>query len=266
MFRDKVHASAQNRYMTKLASCVALLFSSSLCFANVRIAVTVDDLPRHGDMPKSETRMQLTDEMLDAFDHHHLKGVYGFINALGVEQIPEHLATLREWVKRGQFLGNHTYSHADLTDVSVSEYEQEILKNEPTLQQVFHGDFKWFRFPYLDEGKDSKHDQIRAFLAAHGYRIAEVSMSFDDWSMQSDYAAAVDRGDTAAVAALEKTYLDRANAAIPPGGVTVILLSHIGAFTAHMMDKLLTMYEQAGAEFVSLPEAAGIAGTSGAGS
>jgi hypothetical protein len=47
-------------------------------------------------------------------------------------------------------------------------------------------------------------------LKAHGYRIASVTMSFGDYAWNEPYARCMAKGDAAAVAVLEASYLKAA--------------------------------------------------------
>jgi peptidoglycan/xylan/chitin deacetylase (PgdA/CDA1 family) len=39
---------------------------------------------------------------------------------------------LKEWISRGFDLGNHTYSHSDINDLSPEQVEEEIMRGEST--------------------------------------------------------------------------------------------------------------------------------------
>ena len=45
-----------------------------------RVAITVDDLPQHGPLPRGVTRTAVHTQLLDAFEHHGIDKVRGFIN------------------------------------------------------------------------------------------------------------------------------------------------------------------------------------------
>src|SRR5262245_21935063 len=162
--------------MTK-AILTALLFLFSLqTHAAIRVAVTVDDLPEHGEAPKGVTRVEIARKMLTELKNHSVPEVYGFINA---EQLADE-RPLREilqlWVEAGYSLGNHSYSHKSLTKTSVADYKREIERNEKSLQ-FYAGAFAWryFRYPYLHERNTlEKRNAIRAYLKERNYKIAQV--------------------------------------------------------------------------------------------
>lgn len=249
-----------------VALILCVLYSSSV-LAATQVALTIDDLPRHGAIPAGVTRLQIARQILDTLEKHHLQGVYGFLNGKKIDETEGGAEILHEWVRRGQFLGNHSYSHADLNKTNLKDYEQDIKKNEAALADYFpHGDYKWFRYPFLDEGMTlKKRGHVHSFLEKHGYKIAQVSVTFGDWNWQDPYARCADKADGRMVKKLKDSYIKSALSALQYNRqlsdqlfereIQFVLLVHVGAFTASMLDTLLTTYEKAGVEFVSLESA-----------
>ena len=125
-----------------------------------QVAITFDDLPLHGDLPPGESRLQVARSILETIRREHLPPVYGFINAVDMQDDPALIDVLTAWRAAGQPLGNHTYSHKGLNKLSVAAFERDIEKNEPTLSSVAAGsDWRWLRYPYLWEGDnlDKRH-------------------------------------------------------------------------------------------------------------
>jgi peptidoglycan/xylan/chitin deacetylase (PgdA/CDA1 family) len=231
------------------------------------IAITVDDLPVHGSYPPGATPQQVADQMLAAFRAAGVSNVYGFVNAVKVQDQPETERVLQDWRTAGMMLGNHGWSHRTLSEMSLAEFEHELLKNEPVLARNAGGsDWHWFRYPFLDEGKDAaQRAAARQILAKHGYRVAAVSMSFSDWQWTAPYARCMARHDSAAVAELERMYLAAARESIAVSrdaahkllgrDIPYVLLMHVSAMSAHMMPQLIDLYRTARFGFVSLPQA-----------
>jgi len=233
----------------------------------LEIAITVDDLPVHGSYPPGATPQQVADQMLAAFRAAGVSGVYGFVNAVKVQDQPETERVLRDWRAAGMMLGNHGWSHRSLSDMSLAEFEDELVKDEPVLVTTAgQSDWLWFRYPFLDEGKGpAQRVAARQVLAKHGYRVAAVSMSFGDWQWTAPYARCMGRQDSAAVAELERMYVAAARESIAASrdaaykllgrDIPYVLLMHVSAMSAHMMPRLLDLYRTAGFRFVSLPQA-----------
>ncbi|MGZ6098874.1 MAG: hypothetical protein ACXWLL_10800, partial [Myxococcaceae bacterium] len=47
----------------------------------IRVAITVDDLPRHGPEAPGQGRLALHRALLEALGRHHVPRVYGFVNS-----------------------------------------------------------------------------------------------------------------------------------------------------------------------------------------
>ncbi|MGA7525206.1 MAG: polysaccharide deacetylase family protein [Acidobacteriaceae bacterium] len=232
-----------------------------------QVAVTVDDLPVHGALPPGETRLEVAQRVIRALKAAHVPPTYGFVNGQRVEDHPTTVDVLAAWRKAGFPLGNHTWSHQNLDQVPLKEFENDIAKDEPLLGLQMKGaDWHWFRFPYLAEGNTiEKKTGIRVYLAQHGYKIADVTMSFDDYDWNGPYARCSEKHDEAKIVWLEHSYLRAAEEDIAyrhamaqklfGHDIPYVLLMHIGAFDARMLPRLLAMYRRRGFTFVSLTDA-----------
>src|SRR4051812_45639409 len=95
--------------------------------APIRIALTFDDLPAHGDLPPDVTRLAVIRSILATLAAHHVPPTYGFVNGAKVKAHPEDGEVLRAWVAAGQPLGNHGYSHLSLDEkADVGAYLRDI--------------------------------------------------------------------------------------------------------------------------------------------
>jgi len=251
-----------------IAMCaVALLSGNAGAAASRTMAITFDDLPTHGALPPGETRLAIVTRIIGALQSRGTPPVYGFTNGSPLEREPELQSVLAAWRSAGFPLGNHTWSHSNLNQETSDAFETDILRNEPILKQQMAGaDWRWLRFPYLAEGETpQKATAIRRFLGARGYRIAAVTMDFQDYAFNDPYARCLDKGDLAGVARLERGYLNAAGAemsyartlslAATAREIPYVLLLHAGAFDARMLPRLLSLYSQNGFRFISLAEA-----------
>ena len=248
-----------------LASCAAVPQAPSAA-PQPEIAITIDDLPVHAPFPPGVTPNQVNAQMIAALKAAGVP-VIGFVNGIGVEQHPETIQALRDWRAAGFVLGNHTWSHPFLSKMSLSDWENELTKNEPLLAPLDgHTDWRWFRYPFLDEGKDEAQNVgARQILAKHGYRIADVTIGWGDWAFTGAWARCHAAGNTAAVAELERMYMDAAKLNIPIARQTAhllygrdipyVLLMHVSAMSAHMMPQVIQTFRDAGFRFVSIAEA-----------
>ncbi|MBO9623277.1 MAG: polysaccharide deacetylase family protein [Sphingomonas sp.] len=230
------------------------------------IAITFDDLPSHAALPPGETRVGVVERILAALKAAHAPAT-GFINGVKLESEPESAAVLDRWRAAGLPLGNHGWRHANLNDLTDAQFAEELARNEPILRdKMGTADWHWFRYPFLSEGKDTeRRARVRRLLAAKGYKVASVTMDFGDWAYNDTYARCMAKGDTAAVAEMEKAWLagaaanaDRSRAmsqALHGRDIPYVLLMHLGAFDARMLPQLLDLYRRKGFRLVSLEEA-----------
>jgi peptidoglycan/xylan/chitin deacetylase (PgdA/CDA1 family) len=240
-------------------------------FAASELAITIDDLPRHGPLPEGVTRTDLTHKMLDALKKHKVPEVYGFVNAAKIsgkeDSEPKLIDDLKLWVKAGYPLGNHTFSHIDLNKATADEFNHEITENEAVLKKL-NGKMNWhfLRYPYLREGDTlEKRNAVRAFLKKNHYQVAQVTVDFEDWSWNGPYVRCLKEKKLEDIAWLKQTYLQNAmdqmkrakllSQALFKHPIKHILLLHIGAMDAEMLDELLTAYEKIGVKFIGLSAA-----------
>lgn len=248
-------------------ACVVLAMVAVASAQAPQLAFTWDDLPAHSVLPQGETRVDIGRKIIAAMQAAHMPPVYGFVNGSFLQNEPLSAPMLTEWRKAGLMLGNHTWSHMDLNQSSVADWEADVLKNEPVLKQYAYGiDWHWLRFPFLSEGNTlEKRDAIREFLAEHGYKIADVTMDFGDYMYNEPYARCVAKKDDAAIKQLEESYLKIADQAIDNSRaiaiseygreIPYVLLMHVGAFDARMLPRLIALYKSRGFEFITLEEA-----------
>jgi xylan 1,4-beta-xylosidase len=232
-----------------------------------KLAITFDDLPLHGPIPEGETPLSIARRMAAALKAAGLINVMGMVNGRWTMTQPDTIEALRAWRAAGLPLGNHTWSHSNLNQITTAQFEQEIAENEPLLQKLEpNGDWKWVRYPFLAEGDDpTKRAEIRKFLASRGYKIAAVTADFGDWQWTAPYARCVAAHDVRGIAELKRLYMQSARESVTyervlsktlyGRDIPYVLLMHIGALDSHMLPQLLDMYRQAGFRFVSLPEA-----------
>jgi peptidoglycan/xylan/chitin deacetylase (PgdA/CDA1 family) len=243
------------------------LFASGLPHATApQMALTFDDLPAHGSLPPGETRVEVISKFVGALQHANVPSAYGFVNGNWLETHPEDLRALQIWRDAGYPLGNHAWSHMNLNDHTLEEFEADVTRNEPLLSKWKDNDWHWFRFPFLAEGDTpEKRAGVRAFLLQHGYKVGGVTMSFADYLWTEPYARCRAKGDTQAVALLEKSYLAAVEENIGyyrsmsqtllGRDIPYVLLMHVSALGAEMMPRVLDLYRAKGFQFVTLEEA-----------
>ena len=237
----------------------------------IELAITVDDLTRPPFEPAQESAELVIGRLVAAFSRHHVPPVTGFLNGWSVERHPEDEAAVANWLAAGNRLGNHTYAHSDLGRVNIPSFLADIDRNEAVLLKLAGApererDWRVFRYPFLQEGAtESAREAVRAHLLARGYRIAQVTVDFEDWEWFPVYARCAGAGSERDVDALRADYREAARVALLAADararelfgrpIRQILLLHAGAFTAEMIEDLLAQYEALGVRFISLDAA-----------
>jgi len=264
--------------MCNVVAAVLLVFSATLGFSQVpaaqtpaapQMAITFDDLPVHGPLSPGESRIDIATKIIAALHEAGVAPVYGFVNGADLEQHPGDEDVLKAWREAGNMLGDHSWSHMNLNQHSLEEFEADVNRNQPLLMQLTkdkNEDWHWFRFPFLAEGDTpEKRAGIRKFLAQRGYKIAAVTMSFGEYQWNEPYTRCKAKGDEKGIALLQSSFLSAAedsisyyremSRALYGRDIPYVLLMHIGALDAEMMPRLFDLYQSKGFQFVTLPQA-----------
>jgi peptidoglycan-N-acetylglucosamine deacetylase len=260
----------------------AILFTSSLftpvthAAAARSIALTFDDLPMavvgndHVAGPL-ETTQRVNRELLDALRRHHVTAI-GFVNEAKLNVQAERdarAAILEDWLNAGMLLGHHGYRHVQFSDTTLEGYEDEFLRGDIITARLLvqhHLAERYFRHPYLDTGDTQQKKQgFDAFLTAHGYAVAPVTMQNEDWMFNAPYTEARNQRNVAETKRVRDAYLAHTSAMFASAEdlarstfgreIPLVIMMHDDLLNAENLDAVLTLMEQRGYRFVSLPDA-----------
>ena len=238
---------------------------AGMCAAQ-KLAITFDDLPSNGALSPGVTQAETAKAVVAILKKRHVPPVYGFINAKKLEGNSDGAEALKLWAA-AEPVGNHTYAHMDLEKNPAEAYEREIEEDEPTLELLqAKGDWRWLRYPYLHEGDTvEKRRAVRAYLKARGYRIAQVTLDWEDYLWNFAYVRCVAKGDTKPMEWLRSSYLSTASEFINLGReqakliygheINYVLLMHLGAFSSTILPDALDLLKKKGFKLVTLEEA-----------
>src|SRR5262245_31898863 len=104
------------------------------------MALTFDDLPyvnMAGGAYVAHARAATT-KILNTLKKHNAPAV-AFVNEGKLTDSAEREARidlLRQWVKQGETLGNHTYSHRDFNQLTVEQFEADIANGDADARQL----------------------------------------------------------------------------------------------------------------------------------
>jgi peptidoglycan-N-acetylglucosamine deacetylase len=232
-----------------------------------KVAITFDDLPLNGELPPGVTRVQIARDTIALMKKRHLPPAYGFVNAKKLEGNSDAAEALKAWAA-SEPVGNHTYSHINLNDNPAEAFEREIEENEPALELLAAKDanWHWLRYPFLHEGETvEKRRAVRTYLQAHRYRVAQVTLDWEDYLWNSAYARCVTTNDAQSIAWLRSSYLQTETAYVDLAGqlatlvyehdINHVLLLHLGAFSSTILPEALDLLQKKGFTFVSLEQA-----------
>ncbi len=260
-----------------VAAGIFAAMSASMAVAQPRTAaLSIDDLPFviGSDAPKgpqdAPAAIAANRKLLNALARHRVP-VTGFVNEKKVEQLGTTAGTeiLKSWIASGLDLGNHSYAHLDFNDLSVDQFEDEIVRGETTivpLMQAAGRKVEFFRFPFNHTGDtEAKHSAITEFLSHRGYRLAPCTIETSDYIFADAYqrmAASHDHSSQArlrreyvAFTAAQIDYFRHMNAEVLGYEPPEIVLLHDNQLNADVMDQILNLYEKRGYKWVSLAEA-----------
>lgn len=190
------------------AVLLALLAVPAAAQGGKRIALSFDDVPRQrGPFFTPDERA---------------RRIIGQLRAVRAPQaaffvVPGQLADddgkggarrIAAYVRAGNVIANHTFSHPHLSEMTAAAYLADIDAADRWLRGR-RGFRPWFRFPFLDEGgaDKAKRDAVRAGLAARGLRNAYVTAESSDWNIEALTVQAVKAHKPIDRAALRELYV-----------------------------------------------------------
>jgi peptidoglycan/xylan/chitin deacetylase (PgdA/CDA1 family) len=246
-----------------------------------RITITIDDLPWAGGNDQIwEDKNSATSRSIKQHHQRLIKAmkkarapVVGFVNEgklySGDLLQKNRIAMLNDWLNSGFELGNHTYGHVSMHDVTLPAYEENILKGELHLRPMLakHGQSpQWFRHPYLRAGRTLEDKTaLQKFLAEHGYRIAPVTIDNGEWVYAFAYRNVLAKdGDKETLARLRRDYVpymiakvdfyEQASINLLGYNLPQILLIHANELNAETYADLVAGIRGRGYRFVTLEE------------
>ncbi|KTD23750.1 polysaccharide deacetylase [Legionella lansingensis] len=240
-----------------------LIVTTTLCLAQVReIAITLDDLPLVGAPMNTATNQQRASEQFDKLIQALLENgapATGFVIAGAM--VKGHMPFLQKFREAGFMLGNHTYSHYNLHNISAEKYIADIARADKKLAPLLT-EPKYFRYPYLAEGSGQKKQKVINYLLENGYTVAPVTVDSLDFRFNKRIYKVPYREREKFIEKIKPEYLAfiwkqtlRAEKRANGDDVKQILLVHANVLNSYLLGDILKMYKEHGYTFISLPEA-----------
>ena len=164
-----------------IRTTILLLFVISLNSNGQEIALTFDDAPT-ADGPLF-TGDERTQRIVHTLKKHSVSEAAFFVltgNIRGTTQ-----ARLKAYSDAGHILANHSHKHLWMHQVGTKAYIKDLHTADSILRNI-PGYMKWYRYPYLDEGRTvTARDSVRIALKdldlANGY----VTVDNYDWYLNN---------------------------------------------------------------------------------
>lgn len=172
-----------------------------------------------------------TDKILDVLKKHEAPAAF-FLVGNYIETSPQ---LVKRMVKEGHIVGNHTFSHPDMSEISTEEaFASELQKLEDAYKQVIGKEMKKYYRP--PQGKYSEENLRMA--QDLGYKTVLWSLAYVDW-YESDQPT-------------KEEAFEKLIPRIHPGAV--VLLHSTSKTNCEILDELLTKWEEMGYQFKSLDQ------------
>jgi peptidoglycan-N-acetylglucosamine deacetylase len=230
--------------------------------APIAVAITIDDLPWVGALPRGESRAEATRRLLSGLNRHRAPAT-GFVNCgrAGGEG-----GVLRLWREAGMQLGNHTSQHMDLNRAPLSAWLQDVRSCDTVLREITGEPFLFFRYPYLHEGRTPERwEAARRLLDELESPPAHVTLHTADWVLAAAYGRGLRESDTALAERIGEEFIEHVVRVLHHyervahdrvgRSIAHVMLLHANALVADHLEPLLVRLREEGVRFVPLAEA-----------
>ncbi|TYR79206.1 delta-lactam-biosynthetic de-N-acetylase [Priestia megaterium] len=171
-----------------------------------------------------------TENVLDVLKKRHVPATF-FVTGHYLKDQPK---LIRRMVKEGHIVGNHSWHHPDLTQVSDKRFQEELQKVEDKYEEITgQDDMKYLRSP-----RGVFSERTLALSKKAGYINVFWSLAFVDWM-------------TNAQKGWRYSY-DNIMAQIHPGAI--LLLHTVSKDNAEALDRAIRDLQKEGYEFKSIDE------------
>ncbi|MEM7701244.1 MAG: polysaccharide deacetylase family protein [Pseudomonadota bacterium] len=229
-----------------------------------RIAFTFDDVPRAKGV--LFTQDERTQRLIEGLKKAGVEQAAFFLNPKNIPTNKGAEARIAAYIAAGHVIANHTFSHPRLSQVTPAAFLADLDKGAKWFEGR-EGTRPWFRYPFLDEGRDdkAKRDAVREGLAARGLTNAYVTVDASDWFYEGALETATREGkaiDREALTALfieshveaAEFYADLAECAVGRQPAHVMLM-HENDLTALTLADLIKTLKTKGWRIITVDEA-----------
>jgi peptidoglycan-N-acetylglucosamine deacetylase len=138
-------------------------------YAPRKLALTFDDGPDP----------EWTPQILDVLNQVNAPATF-FVIGLNAEQYPD---LIRREVAEGHELGNHTFTHPNIANISNAQFSLELSATRVLMESLVGRRTYLFRPPYAEDAEPVTPDEVRPLEAVsdRGYLTVGMQIDPDDW-------------------------------------------------------------------------------------
>lgn len=229
------------------------------------IAITIDDLPFVGSGTSTPSSLKRTQDrfmaIVKALVDNQVPAT-GFV--IGGAVAKNEWDLLETFRNQGFALGNHTYTHEGLGGMAADKYIADIERADKVLAPVMT-EPKYFRYPYLSEGKGAKKQKVLDYLAERQYTVAPVTIDSKDYEFNAQLYRIPYRKRAQNINQFKKRYLayiwkqtvaaEQRTKKVNGQPAKQILLIHANLLNSYCLADILELYKKNGYKFISLADA-----------
>ena len=247
--------------LRSLITAVVCIFWSvgSTCWGQ-QVALTFDDAPKSDGA--LYTGLKRSEILIKKLGDYGVNAAF-FVNSKNMDDVGK--LRVKMYGQAGHVIANHTHSHPRIDDIGVESYIEDIKLAHEKLKDI-PGFKPWFRYPYLDEGKDEEsRDLIRDALKGMGYINGYVTVDNYDYYLDYMYQQAMKENKKINYNRLKDLYIEHLwesmkfyeeiGRKILGRSPKHVLLLHENDLAALFMDDLIAYIRGEGWEIISAEEA-----------
>ncbi|MDR3273961.1 MAG: polysaccharide deacetylase family protein [Puniceicoccales bacterium] len=250
---------------TLLLLAVIMFSAGGGVWAQKKIALPFDDLPCLESYSPLEKVVKINQNILDILRKNNIRSVV-FVNEYKIHhrnETNERTKILEKWLDDGHDMGNSTALHRSAAKTDFEEFKADVLNGEKTISQLLAArgrKIRFFRYPYLEKGKNSP--KTEKFLKKRGYVIVGASIDPKDWKFNAQYRAIAGKYgmDSKEAKAIRDAFLRNLRKEIEATLMRPnpeILLLHACTLTSTLINDIIKIIKQNGYVFCTLEEALG---------
>ena len=236
------------------------------------MSITIDDMPyQHQKLFDGAKQLELIEMIIGHLKKYNAEAV-GFVNEgklYSNNKIDSaKLNILKMWLDSGLELGNHTFSHMDINQVSFEEFKDDFLKGEVISRKLAKErgiKYEYFRHPYLRSGETKERMlELNNFLNENNYKVAPVTIDNSEWIFAFAYNKAYEEKDSLMMTKLGKDYIsymlekikyyEDQSQKLFERNIKHVLLIHANLLNSNYLGELLSEIKNYGYKFITLDE------------